>query len=144
MAISLRVIVEAYPTAIRSLTRQGAARHHLRQQGAQRRERGCRCLRGGHGAHGPAGRGVQHPERNFLDRLDRSIVEAASRDNPGIPVDEFVNVDRPPEPGMPTVRHHRLVPADPGTPGLMSVLSYGCTTTTARTPASKPRHQPND
>jgi hypothetical protein len=122
MAISLRVIVKAYPSAIRSLTRQGAARHHLRQQGAQRRQRGCRRLRGGHVVHRRAGRRVQHPERNFLDRSARSIVEPASRDNPGIPVDEFVNVDRPPEPGMPTVRHHRLVSADPGTAGLMTHL----------------------
>jgi hypothetical protein len=136
MAISPRVIVKAYPSAIRSLTRQGAARHHFRQQGAQRRQRGCRRLRGGHGAHGPAGRGVQHPERNFLDRSARSIVEPASRDNLGIPVDEVVNVDRPLEPSVPRVRHHRLVPADPGAPDLMSVLSYGCTTGSGRTPRS--------
>jgi hypothetical protein len=123
MAISLRMIAKAYPSTIRSLSRQGAARHHLQQQGAQRRERGCRSLRGGRGAHSRAGRGVQHPERNFMDRSARSIAEPASCDDPGIPVDDLVNLDRLLEPGMPRVRHHRLVPAGPGTIRLMSVLS---------------------
>jgi hypothetical protein len=58
-----------------------------------------------------------------MDRSARSIAEPASRDGPGIPVDHLVNPDRPLEPGMPRVRHHRLVPADPGTIRLMSVLS---------------------
>jgi hypothetical protein len=59
----------------------------------------------------------------FLDCSARSLVEPASGDDPGIPVDDFVNVDRPLEPGVPRVRHHRLIPADPGPLGLMGVLS---------------------
>jgi hypothetical protein len=58
-----------------------------------------------------------------MDRSARSIAEPASRDDPGIPVDDLVNLDRPLEPGMPRVRHHRLVPADPSTIRPMSVLS---------------------
>ena len=58
-----------------------------------------------------------------MDPSARSIAEPASRDDPGIPVDDLVNLDRPLKPGMPRVRHHRLVPADPGTIRLMSVLS---------------------
>ena len=123
MAISLRLIAKAYRPAIRILIRHLTPRHHFAEKRAQRRERGCRRLRGGHGAHRRAGRGVQHHERNFLDRAGRSIVELASRHDPGIAVDDFVHVDRSLEPGMPRVRHHRLVPAAPGTTRPMSVLS---------------------
>jgi len=76
-----------------------------------------------------------------LDRAGRSIVELAARDDPGIAVDDFVHVDRSLEPGMPRVRHHRLVPAAPGTTRPMSVLSSSCTTMPGRTlpwPSSLP------
>jgi hypothetical protein len=120
MAISLMAIAKAYPLILR---RPDGQRHSLREKAAQRLERGQRRLRRRHQSHPTAGRGVQHPERDLLNRAARKLRKAAPREDAGPSIYSLVDPDGLTGPGMPAVGDEAVVVSARGAPGLMGLVA---------------------
>ena len=119
--------------------RQGCRRirHRLRQQNAQRHQRGQRRDRLQRPPRGAAGRRVEHPGRNPPWSGNVDIDETTPRPGTALPFDHLMNADQPPSPRMPGLGDSHLVTRC----RTMGLVLWDCTTTNtaiARSGSSRP------
>ena len=101
MAISLMAIAKAYPLNPRRPDGHSTPRHRFRKERAEGGQCAGRRLWGPRSHHHPAGRGIQHPEGEFLDRARRTLAQAA--------IDYLVNLNRAARPCVPIMGDDRSI-----------------------------------
>jgi len=104
------------------------ALHRFSKKARQRRERTQRRDRFRCRTRRAADRGVQHPDREFLNPHDECVHEAAACRRAGRPLDHLVEADRSPRPGMPRIDNRGLA-ANGRTMGL---VEWSCTMAAGR------------
>ena len=106
--------------------RQGRRRilHRLRQQSAQRHQRGQRRDRLRRPPRGAADRRVEHPGRDLPLSDNIGTDGAAPRPGTGRPLDHLVDTDQLPSPRMPSIGHRYLG----GRCGTVGLVSWSSTT----------------
>ncbi len=105
------------------------ALHRFSKKARQRRERTQRRDRFRCRTRRAADRGVQHPDREFLNPHDESVHEAAGCRRASRPLDHLVEADRSPRPGMPRIDDRGLAAND----CTMGLVEWSCTIGSAST-----------